>query len=82
MPTQKNGSGLLERCDMPKRLDRLPVVKTTVGLSRSEIYRRIAIGDFPKPVPLGKRAVAWDADEIQAWVRERIEARNSKANAG
>ena len=47
-----------------------PKVKDTVGLSRSEIYRRIALGHFPKPIKLGERVVAWDADEIQAYVRE------------
>ena len=28
---------------------RLPVVMQKVGLSKSEIYRRIAAGTFPKP---------------------------------
>ncbi len=58
-----------------KELGRLPRVKGVVGLSRSEIYRLIALGRFPKPVPLGARAVAWDMDEVQVWVRERILAR-------
>ncbi len=62
---------------MEKRLARLPNVRAAVGLSRSEIYRLISLGRFPKPVPLGARAVAWDWDEIQAWVRTRIEARRN-----
>lgn len=36
-------------------LKRLPEVKARCGLSRSEIYRRIAAGDFPKPIKLGER---------------------------
>lgn len=55
-----------------KQLIRLPQVRDRVGLSRSEIYRRIAMGDFPAPVPLGARVVAWDADEVQEWIRRRI----------
>lgn len=60
---------------MEKQLLRLPQVRQIVGLSRSEIYRLISIGRFPRRVPLGDRARAWDADEIQSWVRERIAAR-------
>ena len=60
-----------------KRLIRLPEVRRTVALSRSEIYRLIALKRFPPPVPLtGGRAVAWDFDEIQEWVRGRIAARS------
>ena len=62
---------------MQKQLIRLPAVRATVGLSRSEIYRLIALGRFPRPIPLGDRARAWDSDEVQAWVRERIDARKA-----
>ena len=51
---------------MEKQLVRLPRVREAIGLSRSEIYRLISLGQFPKPIPLGARAVAWDWDEIQA----------------
>jgi prophage regulatory protein len=50
-------------------------VRKTVGLSRSEIYRLMALGRFPLPVPLGERARAWDSDEVQAWIASRIAAR-------
>ncbi|MHB8744663.1 MAG: helix-turn-helix transcriptional regulator [Sulfuricaulis sp.] len=60
---------------MSKQLIRLPQVRDAVGLSRSEIYRLIAIKQFPQSVPLGERAVAWDADEVQAWIRARINSR-------
>jgi len=62
---------------MAKQLIRLPAVRATVGLSRSEIYRLISLGRFPRPIPLGDRARAWDSDEIQGWVRERIAARKA-----
>ena len=62
---------------MTKKLLRLPHVKEAIGYSRSEIYRLIALGTFPRPVRIGDRAVAWDADEVQAWIRSRIEARKS-----
>ena len=62
---------------MQKQLLRLPAVRGIVGLSRSEIYRLISLGRFPRPCPLGERARAWDADEVQAWIRERIDARKA-----
>lgn len=60
---------------------RLPDVKARTGLSRSEIYRRIASNPqtFPAPVKLGKRANAWPAHEIDAWATARIVERNAKA---
>lgn len=60
---------------MSKVLGRLPQVCQQVGFSRSEIYRLIALGRFPKPIPLGARAVAWDMDEVDAWVQGRIAKR-------
>jgi prophage regulatory protein len=57
-------------------LERLPAVKARTGLSRSEIYRRIALGDFPRPIKLGERASAWSTTEIDAWIASRIAARD------
>ena len=62
-------------------LERLPQVKARTGLSRSELYRRIATGDFPQPVKLGERASAWNAAEIDRWIADRIAARDAKAAA-
>lgn len=59
-------------------LERLPQVRARTGLSRSEIYRRIAAGDFPKPVKLGDRASAWAEHEVTAWIASRIAARDAR----
>jgi prophage regulatory protein len=60
---------------------RLPEVKQRVALSRSEIYRRIASGDFPAQLKLGERASAWSATEVDSWIAARIAARDAKAAA-
>jgi prophage regulatory protein len=62
-------------------LERLPWVKARTGLSRSEIYRRVAAGSFPAPVKLGERASAWPASEVDGWIAARIAARDAKASA-
>lgn len=56
-------------------LERLPAVKARTGLSRTEIYRKIANGQFPAPVKLGERASAWSAAEVDGWIRERLALR-------
>lgn len=45
-------------------------VERITGLSRSEIYRRIKDGKFPKPVQVGSRAVAWTQFSITNWQDE------------
>ena len=55
------------------RFLRLPEVLERTGLSRSTIYVRLAEGRFPRPIPLGARAVGWIESEVDEWIRERIE---------
>ena len=60
-------------------LERLPQVKDRTRLGRSEIYRRIAAGNFPAPIKLGIRASAWVSAEIDDWIAKRIAERDSAA---
>lgn len=58
---------------------RLAEVRARVGLSRSEIYRREALGEFPKRVKLGVRSVGWVLSEVQEFIEARIrESREGK----
>jgi prophage regulatory protein len=59
------------------RLIRLPDVEAVCGLKRSEIYERIREGRFPRPVPLGGRAVAWVETEISEWTDARVAERET-----
>jgi prophage regulatory protein len=43
---------------------RLPQVKKRTGLSRSSIYLRMAIGEFPASISLGGRAIGWIEQDI------------------
>ena len=56
---------------MLDRLLRLEEVLRHTGLSRSELYRKIQIGEFPRPVRVGKRAVRWRESEVEEWITER-----------
>lgn len=50
---------------------RRPAVESLTGLSRSTIYDLMAKGQFPRPVRLTARAVAWPESTIVAWLESR-----------
>ncbi len=60
---------------------RCAVVKKRVGYTKTHIYRLIAKGEFPAPVKIGIRAVAWPSNEVDAWIAEKIRAGRSRAKA-
>jgi prophage regulatory protein len=51
---------------------RLPEVKAVTGLSKSSLYALIRTNNFPAPVRLAPRAVAWVASEVRQWAAERV----------
>jgi prophage regulatory protein len=53
---------------------KLPAVLTATGLSRSTLYARVKTGEFPVPVKLGARSVAWPVESVRAWIADRIAA--------
>lgn len=55
----------------PERILRRPEVEQRVGLSRSAIYRRIAAGEFPRPLELGSNVVGWRESVIERWIQTR-----------
>lgn len=58
------------------RLLRIKEVCEKTGKSRSAIYEDIQKGCFPKPVSIGKRAVAWHMIQIDEWINTRPVAKN------
>jgi prophage regulatory protein len=53
---------------MAQKLLRRPEVEALTGLSRTSIYRMMEEGDFPRPVRVGKRAVAWREADLANWL--------------
>lgn len=53
-------------------LAKLPAVMNATGLSRSTLYARVKLGEFPAPVKLGERSVAWPVESVRAWIAERV----------
>ncbi len=55
----------------PRRLVRRREVLTLTGLSTSTLYRRMAQGEFPRPVRIGPGAVGWRLGDVMAWLDSR-----------
>ena len=53
------------------KLLRLDAVKDAVGLKNTAIYQAIRRKQFPSPVRIGARAVAWRESDILNWISER-----------
>ena len=60
---------------MPHKVLRLPAVMDRTGLGSSFIYLLIQRGEFPKPIKIGARAVAWIEPEVDVWIEERLAER-------
>ena len=56
---------------MSDTLLRRPQVEARTGLSRSTLYDWMAKGEFPQPVKLGARLVAWRESDVTAWLESR-----------
>lgn len=50
---------------------RIDAVAARLGLSRSQVWRMVTEGRFPKPRRLSTRAVAWLEPEVSAWISAR-----------
>ena len=60
--------------DPPPKADNAPAIFLRIGtvmrmtgLGRSTIYRLLAAEQFPQPVRLAKRVVAWRRTDLERW---------------
>ena len=56
----------------PNDLIRIKEVMQMTGLSRSSVYVQRNNGDFPSPIQLSSRSVAWVRSDVEAWVLDKI----------
>lgn len=71
----------------PKTIIRRTQLEKKLGLSRSTIYAKLKPNPkrptdydptFPRPIPIGAKAVGWIEEQVDAWV----EAQAAKARGG
>lgn len=53
------------------QLMRRPEVERVTGFRRSQLYLLMSRGEFPRPVRIGERAVAWRASDVRLWIESR-----------
>lgn len=54
-----------------EKLFRLHELEQLIGMSKSSIYSAMKNSQFPKPIKLGARAVAWPESTIAEWISSR-----------
>ena len=54
------------------RVIRKPEVLAKVCMSKSQMYRLILAGKFPKPYKLSERVTVWSEAEIDAWLAAKM----------
>ena len=52
-------------------------VQAQTGLARSTLYAMISRGEFPAPVRITGKAVAWTSTDVDGWIASRIAASKS-----
>lgn len=57
----------------PVSLLRKPQVIARTGIPKSSWERGVRLGYYPKPIKIGKRAVAWTSTSIDALIYDLVE---------
>jgi len=59
----------------PSDLIRIKEVISMTGLSKSSIYTYKNKGEFPNPIQLSSRSVAWVRVDVEQWILDKINNR-------
>jgi len=51
-----------------------------INTCKSQVYKLVQQGSFPKPIKLGERGSGWLISEIDAWLQSRVDLRDEEAN--
>lgn len=46
-----------------------------IDYSRDHLRRKVAAGEFPKPISVSSARIAWIEEEIDRWLAERVAER-------
>lgn len=74
---QSTQTGAAHAPPASRRVLRLPEVISKTGLSRTTLYTMSKTGQFPLSISLGGKAMGWIEAEIDAWIEDRMAARQS-----
>lgn len=66
---------------MSDRLLPMDEVVNRVCLSKSQVYKLINTGRFPRPVPIARHRIAFIECEVQAWIDQLVNLREAGVGA-
>jgi prophage regulatory protein len=76
--TNSNSNSVLSKSPLADHIQhsliRRKEVENQVALGRSAIYKLMSLGQFPRPIKLTNKAVAWQQSAINSWIESRIAA--------
>ena len=55
----------------PRLINRAEVC-SRVSLCKASVYKRMSVGEFPRPISIGGGRVAWLESDIDQWIAERL----------
>ena len=56
---------------MVEKYIRRPAVEELTGLGRTTIYKLMNAGEFPRPIKITSKAVAWPESAVADWLASR-----------
>lgn len=62
-----------------QRFLRRSEVQSVCGLPTSTLYELMERGQFPRPIKISARTVAWLEDDVARWQQARIAERDANA---
>lgn len=68
-PAAQHRAQPLHALELEDALLKIQTVGQGTGMSSATIYRKVAAGEFPQPVRLGKRCTRWKAADVRAWIQ-------------
>lgn len=58
---------------IPRKALRIDSVIERTGISKTQLYRLIQSGEFPRGTNLSARIVAWDEASVNKWLEAKFE---------
>ncbi|MDA9357540.1 AlpA family phage regulatory protein [Candidatus Thioglobus sp.] len=49
-----------------------------INTCKSQVYKLVKQGRFPKPIKLGDRGSGWLLSEVDAWLQSRVDSRDEE----
>jgi prophage regulatory protein len=63
----------MKRLNLDRKALRVSSVLAKTGISKTQLYRLIERGRFPRPVKLSDRISVWDSDIVDQWLAAKFD---------